>query len=876
MDPSIDLEIDIALRGNHYVATCARFPGSVGAGTTEAAATEALIASIMLAFETAESSAAFRPQMSETARPHKSNKRALSILLVAVVVSAIGGFGWMFLGRNELVTDQMPNAIKTAENQSQPSSSPNSLTEINSGIPAPTGIQQGLKTAEPPPIFAIEHLKPILRPAPDYDALYENASRCQIQAISKLYSDSMKGIAAAQVRWARLLEVWGYRRESRAWARQLSGLVDEEDADFLANLALLCLELGSLQEFASNQIKDLSRGKVFRNPREVHCVRELHQRANNGSIPACIALAEFYCQTAKNSFVKSREEKEEFERNEQNWRVRGLSKFVELGEVEMLPISCLRKIMSLTRTGRLGADPATDPKIYLKASNALNQIDKFSTQVATTNERPRPTQSSVKAIKEMVEELLSSVDACADLQPVRDKVMAGLLLVQAREAHSKLRTLPLEMMTAGKLFNDLKETDMDLIFGLVERSYRLGHIEAVANLWFLLDGMSASVSGNALSLLSEAAEAGDLSAQLDLAGDIDGRIAGLIEANEKINGPEKKSRSNFYLTDPVLKTARSERHGWSLRAAKQGHYDSQIELRSSSDWDIKFPEGPALAQCYFWYLISLRSFETNPNDFCFVVHTPDENDKLSLAGYAARLSKEFNIDPSKVEDAALKFEPHPEIVFAMPKLPRQSPGSGTGFFVGPNLFVTNAHVVGSWRKVQVYPLEETAISGIVVHVDEDHDLAVVLLDGYQTDNWLSLSESQAVKLSSQVFTIGFPNPDIQGVEPKYTDGKVSSLSGIADDPRFYQVTIPVQPGNSGGPLVDHEGQVVGVVSARLGDIATFRDTGALPQNVNYAVKIEYLLPMLRELGIVLPTSKHEEDYVEKARRSVARVLTGED
>jgi S1-C subfamily serine protease len=83
--------------------------------------------------------------------------------------------------------------------------------------------------------------------------------------------------------------------------------------------------------------------------------------------------------------------------------------------------------------------------------------------------------------------------------------------------------------------------------------------------------------------------------------------------------------------------------------------------------------------------------------------------------------------------------------------------------------------------------------------------------------------------------------------PKLTRGEISSLSGVRDNPSEFQISVPVQPGNSGGPLVMESGIVVGVVVARLHDSNTFEQTGSLPQNVNYAVKSDRLLGLLHSV-----------------------------
>ena len=93
-------------------------------------------------------------------------------------------------------------------------------------------------------------------------------------------------------------------------------------------------------------------------------------------------------------------------------------------------------------------------------------------------------------------------------------------------------------------------------------------------------------------------------------------------------------------------------------------------------------------------------------------------------------------------------------------------------------------------------------------------------------------------------TLGYPLVHIQGQEQKATFGHVNSLSGSDDDIRFMQIDVPVQPGNSGGPLIAKNGTVVGVVTATLDQINALKVSGALPQNVNYAVKSDYVRPLL--------------------------------
>ena len=135
------------------------------------------------------------------------------------------------------------------------------------------------------------------------------------------------------------------------------------------------------------------------------------------------------------------------------------------------------------------------------------------------------------------------------------------------------------------------------------------------------------------------------------------------------------------------------------------------------------------------------------------------------------------------------------------------------------------------------------LSATVVSSDEGLDIAILKVSGNDF-NSLPLISSSSVKTGQKVFTIGFPNIGIQGSESKYTEGVISSLTGMQNNPRFFQISVSVQPGNSGGPLVDDKGRVVGIVTAKLDDIASLVATGSIPQTVNYAVKSSFVLSML--------------------------------
>ena len=127
-------------------------------------------------------------------------------------------------------------------------------------------------------------------------------------------------------------------------------------------------------------------------------------------------------------------------------------------------------------------------------------------------------------------------------------------------------------------------------------------------------------------------------------------------------------------------------------------------------------------------------------------------------------------------------------------------------------------------------------------------------------------------MGAEVFTLGFPLTTIMGANAKLSTGIVNSQSGLRDDPRTYQVSVPVQGGNSGGPLLNLRGEVVGIIVSKLAAERVYRSTGDLPQNVNYAVKVRYLSPLLGGSGDSLSAGSADlETLVERIKPAVVRI-----
>lgn len=179
--------------------------------------------------------------------------------------------------------------------------------------------------------------------------------------------------------------------------------------------------------------------------------------------------------------------------------------------------------------------------------------------------------------------------------------------------------------------------------------------------------------------------------------------------------------------------------------------------------------------------------------------------------------------------------------------------TGTGFMITDDGYlVTNCHVVEDAKRLQVR-FNGRTLDAKVVKISQAFDLAVLKVEG--TFQGLPLDFGSHIGLGDSVFTIGFPNIQVQGAAPKYTDGKISSLAGPEDDPSQYQISVPIQPGNSGGALVAENGGVIGIVRAKLNDLTALVNSGSVPQNVNYAVKAKYLRDLLETIPGLLAKVK---------------------
>jgi S1-C subfamily serine protease len=159
-----------------------------------------------------------------------------------------------------------------------------------------------------------------------------------------------------------------------------------------------------------------------------------------------------------------------------------------------------------------------------------------------------------------------------------------------------------------------------------------------------------------------------------------------------------------------------------------------------------------------------------------------------------------------------------------------------------------------------------------VSTDEINDLA--LLQAPQPFNEVAVIRATAIHPGDAIIAIGYPLHGLLTSDFTVTSGIVSSLSGLLNDTRYLQISAEVQSGNSGGPLLDTSGEVVGVVSSKLNALKVVKATGDLPQNINFAIKTGAMRDFLDNSVVPYKTAepKTELKTAEIARQARAYTM----
>jgi S1-C subfamily serine protease len=189
---------------------------------------------------------------------------------------------------------------------------------------------------------------------------------------------------------------------------------------------------------------------------------------------------------------------------------------------------------------------------------------------------------------------------------------------------------------------------------------------------------------------------------------------------------------------------------------------------------------------------------------------------------------------------------------------------GTGFyFADDGYLITAYHVVKD--KPNLYArIPKTKNWAPVKLVSFKEDLDIAILKAPFQLPIISFSSWEKVPIGIEVYVIGFPMPAIQGHSMKITEGIVNANSGPKNDKKLFQLSAGIQKGNSGGPVISSDGNVIGIVIKKLNELSVAEKTGDLPQNVNYALKSDQIIDFAKESNINLTIKELSIDSRKRA------------
>ena len=274
----------------------------------------------------------------------------------------------------------------------------------------------------------------------------------------------------------------------------------------------------------------------------------------------------------------------------------------------------------------------------------------------------------------------------------------------------------------------------------------------------------------------------------------------------------------------VAKNA-SEAARWYRLAAEQGESNAQLYLGAMYMRGEGVPED--YVQAYKWFNLAAAQGDA---------------DALSRRNLLRELLTPAQIaEAQRLSSVTIESRPKPQPERQKPSSPTDIKATGSAFLVsGIGDLVTNAHVVSGCRRLTL--ADGTSLT--LLAYEPASDLALLRSTNLAGRTALSLRAGRGIRLADSVMVAGFPLTGIVSPDLNVTTGNVSALSGPDGDRALFQITAPVQSGNSGGPVADQAGNVVGVVVSKLDAVLVANMTGDLPQNVNFGISLGTLKTFL--------------------------------
>ena len=308
-------------------------------------------------------------------------------------------------------------------------------------------------------------------------------------------------------------------------------------------------------------------------------------------------------------------------------------------------------------------------------------------------------------------------------------------------------------------------------------------------------------------------------------------------AAQKGNPYAQYNVANMYAQGRGIRYDRSKAKSWYLKAADQNLAIAQYSLGMLNAGDVTEKDADAAQHLDIAIGWLFKSGLTHL-----------KNDDLGGARQAYDSITKLVGDHPLAEQLSSKIESKKHFQNADSRIASFAGASfGTGWPISAGYVITNHHVVDSAAEILLLDASGQQIAARPILSDVVHDIAILqVVDTELLPPALPLATA-GINVGARVFTMGFPRIDEMGVTPKLTDGVISKLSGLQNDPASYQTTVPIQPGNSGGPLLNMSGEVVGVVRSMIGVKHMQTGETRVYENASCATKIDRLCKILSKM-----------------------------
>ena len=384
--------------------------------------------------------------------------------------------------------------------------------------------------------------------------------------------------------------------------------------------------------------------------------------------------------------------------------------------------------------------------------------------------------------------------------------------------------------------------------GVIKAQYNLGLMYQEG------DGVNVDYSKSAKWFRS-AAEKGLKSAQCNIGYLYDKGLGVIQDFNQAVVWYRRAAEKGHVLAQFNLGLMYLEGHGviqdyvqvckYFSMAAEAGHYPAQYNL------GLMYAEGLGVSKdnvCAHKWLNIAASLAPDAASRDRVIKARDKLAGLLSSVQLAEAQKLARV--WKPGDRVHETEEEPQETEGPDSKAAALKSYGTGFVISQQGYIlTNYHVIDDCGQIRLKGSKEELK---VVAKDANNDLAI-LKSPIKHENFAVFREGDNIRPGDGVVVIGYPYTGLLAASPQVTVGTLSALAGLGNDSRFYQFSAPVQPGSSGGPLLDESGHVVGVVVGKLNALKVAALTGDVPQNINFAISSSVVRAFLDANGFPIIT-----------------------